>query len=332
MPRLRNLCMMTAALVLVRVGPATAAVSAMKQDVVRAKAALVDHDTAAAGRELRAASDSLVNSAVRSAPGAKAQLEASAREMKTLAEEAENGTLTGPERLEDACARAESALATAESANTTSLHTLFRDLGGDFKHLPSRDSLWVAAIGGGLALAVHPADSSFNQRLANDGGFFKTGNILGNGGTLLGASAAAYGIGRVTGNSRIAHTGLDLLRAQIVTETMVESLKYTVRRPRPDGSGGFSFPSGHAAMAFATATVLERHHGLKWAIPAYALASYVAMSRLHDNVHNLSDVMFGSAVGIIAGRTVTRHGRSNFALVPFATPHGRGLLVAYSWK
>ena len=33
-------------------------------------------------------------------------------------------------------------------------------------------------------------------------------------------------------------------------------------------------------------------------------------SRLHDNRHYLSDVVFGAAVGTIAGRTVTQHGRT----------------------
>jgi membrane-associated phospholipid phosphatase len=35
----------------------------------------------------------------------------------------------------------------------------------------------------------------------------------------------------------------------------------------------------------------------------YGIAAYVSASRLHENVHNVSDVMFGSAVGVIAGRT-----------------------------
>ena len=217
------------------------------------------------------------------------------------------------------------------SQSATSFHTLFSDLGSDFKHLPSGDSLLVGSIGGALAIGAHEIDSSVNQRLARDGGFFKAGNLIGSSETLMGASVAAYSLGRVTGHSRVAHVGLDLLRAQIVTETMVLSLKVTVRQPRPDGSSGFAFPSGHAAMAFATATVIQRHHGILWALPTYALATYVATSRLHDNVHYLSDVVFGAAVGTIAGRTVTRHGRSNFALVPFATPGGGGLLVARSW-
>ena len=54
----------------------------------------------------------------------------------------------------------------------------------------------------------------------------------------------------------------------------------------------------------------------------YAIASYVAASRLHDNVHYLSDVVFGAAVGSIAGRTVTEHGRETWTLVPTYTPDG----------
>jgi hypothetical protein len=40
---------------------------------------------------------------------------------------------------------------------------------------------------------------------------------------------------------------------------------------------------------------------------------------------DLSDVVFGAAVGDIAGRTVTRHGPRNFALMPMVVPGGAGL-------
>jgi hypothetical protein len=79
-------------------------------------------------------------------------------------------------------------------------------------------------------------------------------------------------------------------------------------------------------MAFATA--LERHFDWRLWLPAYTLASYVAISRLHDNVHYLSDVMAGSAVGIIAGRTVTRHGRTHFPVEVMAVPGGMGIIYA----
>jgi len=216
------------------------------------------------------------------------------------------------------------------SSTPTGLRTLFRDLGGDMKHLPSVDSAIVASIGGGLAIGLHPLDDDVNRKLADTGSFFKAGDIAGNTLTLMGASMTAYGLGRAFGDSKIAHVGLDLLRAQIVTEGLVESLKYTVERPRPDGSSGYSFPSGHAAVTFATATVLDRHHSWRISLPAYAFATYVATSRLHDNVHNLSDVAFGAALGTVVGRTVTRHGASNFALVPEPLRGGIALMFVRS--
>src|SRR6185436_7331888 len=96
-------------------------------------------------------------------------------------------------------------------------------------------------------------------------------------------------------------------------------------RTRPDGTAR-SFPSGHSSDTFAFATALERHLGWRYAVPAYTLASYVAISRLPANRHWFSDVVFGSTVGIIAGRTVTRHGRQ----FPVAVvPTDRGVAVAF---
>src|SRR6476469_7311503 len=115
---------------------------------------------------------------------------------------------------------------------------------------------------------------------------------------------------------------MDLLQAQIMTEVLVEPLKFAVHRERPDLSNHQSFPSGHAAVTFATAAVIERHLGWRRSLVAYGIASYVSASRLHDNRHYLSDVVFGAAVGSIAGRTVVSHGRDTWTLTPTATPGG----------
>jgi membrane-associated phospholipid phosphatase len=112
---------------------------------------------------------------------------------------------------------------------------------------------------------------------------------------------------------------------------LVDALKITVRRDRPDNSQGswnFSFPSGHSAQTFAGATVLERHLGWKKAVLAYVVAAYVASSRLHDNVHYVSDVAFGATIGTIAGRTVTRHGQNSWTFIPVSMPGGGGALLA----
>ena len=61
------------------------------------------------------------------------------------------------------------------------------------------------------------------------------------------------------------------------------------------------------------------------AIPTYLVATYVATSRLHENVHFASDVVLG-AEGIIIGRSVTWHGR-NFYASPMLLPKGAGIMV-----
>src|SRR5205085_10263250 len=131
--------------------------------------------------------------------------------------------------------------------------------------------------------------------------------ILGQFATLMTAASATYIVGRAKDEPRVSHVGMDLIRSIAISEGLTQSIKYTVRRERPDGSSKNSFPSGHASDTFAFATALERHLNWKYSIPAYVFASYVAISRLPANRHWLSDAVFGSAVGIIAGRTVTSH-------------------------
>jgi PAP2 superfamily protein len=193
----------------------------------------------------------------------------------------------------------------------TGVKALFKNLVDDAAHLPSRENALWAAFGGGLALAVHPADERVNEAMVNSTfahDFFKPGAVIGALPTLLGASIAVYTVGRVGDQPKVSHTGMDLIQALILSEGLVQGLKFATQRERPDGTAR-SFPSGHAADTFAFATALERHLGWRYAVPAYTLASYVAISRLPANRHWLSDVVFGSSVGIIAGRTVTRHGR-----------------------
>ena len=98
----------------------------------------------------------------------------------------------------------------------------------------------------------------------------------------LGASLVMYAVGRATGSSKTARVGADLFRAQALSQVMTQAIKVAVRRTRPDGTT-LSFPSGHTSATFASATVLQRHFGWKAGIPAYAVATYVATSRIEAN-------------------------------------------------
>jgi membrane-associated phospholipid phosphatase len=205
---------------------------------------------------------------------------------------------------------------------------IFQDLGGDFTRLPTRENGLLLGLGAGLAGLASPHDTELTSSMHGNEdakGFFGPGAYIGNFYLNLGASFATYAVGRATGNAKLAIVGADIARAQIVSQATTQGIKYIAGRTRPDGTDR-SFPSGHTSSAFATATVLQRHFGWKVGIPAYALAGYVGASRLHANKHYLSDVAFGAALGIVAGRTVTVGiGSTKFALAPIAAHGGVGI-------
>lgn len=66
------------------------------------------------------------------------------------------------------------------------------------------------------------------------------------------------------------------------------------------GDRSYSLPSGHAALAFATATGVALDDR-RLAGPAYAWATTVAAARLWHGVHYPSDVIAGAALGFVAG-------------------------------
>ena len=83
----------------------------------------------------------------------------------------------------------------------------------------------------------------------------------------------------------------------------VNTLKQTTHMMRPDGSNDHSFPSGHTATAFMTATMLTKEYGQKspWiGIGAYTAASATGLMRIANNKHWLSDVLTGAGIGILS--------------------------------
>lgn len=83
----------------------------------------------------------------------------------------------------------------------------------------------------------------------------------------------------------------------------VNSLKYSCRVMRPDGSTRNSFPSGHTATAFMMATMLHKEYGHRspwYSIGGYTLATATGVGRMLNNRHWMSDVMVGAGIGILA--------------------------------
>jgi membrane-associated phospholipid phosphatase len=131
----------------------------------------------------------------------------------------------------------------------------------------------------------------------------------------LAAAAVLAAAGGRTGRRAALHG----IASVAVTSALVNlGAKPLLRRRRPDRAAGevpvarhvsmpssTSFPSGHAASAFAFATGVG-HVSPAAAIPLRALAATVAYSRVHTGVHYPGDVVAGALVGSGLAQLVTR--------------------------
>lgn len=135
------------------------------------------------------------------------------------------------------------------------------------------------------------------------------------------ALGATYLYGRNQQNNKLANTALYGLESVVISDAIAGTLKLAGHRHRPntgdsattwDGpslsKSNQSFPSGHAATAFAMATVFASEYHDKKLMPqlSYGLASLTALSRINDNEHWASDVFVGAAIGYYTAKTVVR--------------------------
>jgi len=92
-----------------------------------------------------------------------------------------------------------------------------------------------------------------------------------------------------------------------ILAALVMSLKFTIRRKRPEGEWGaiyrntdpHSFPSGHAARSFLI-SIFAFSLGPDWLATILLIwAPLVSLARVSMGVHYLSDVIAGAVIGIL---------------------------------
>ncbi|HEY2551665.1 MAG TPA: phosphatase PAP2 family protein [Streptosporangiaceae bacterium] len=122
----------------------------------------------------------------------------------------------------------------------------------------------------------------------------------------LGIAAALAALGGPRGRRAAADGAISI---GVTSAAVNLGLKSLAGRPRPDrGTRGpfqrrrvimpdsTSFPSGHAASAFAFAYAVGRHLP-PLAVPVRLMAGAVAYSRVHSGVHYPGDVAVGAIIG-----------------------------------
>ncbi len=104
------------------------------------------------------------------------------------------------------------------------------------------------------------------------------------------AAGAALAIGDTEGLIQLSKSGA-------LTLGLTYGLKYTIDAERPNGDD-HSFPSSHASTSFATAEFIRGRYGWSYGLPAYAIATFIACSRVESNQHHTRDVIAGALIGI----------------------------------
>lgn len=122
--------------------------------------------------------------------------------------------------------------------------------------------------------------------------------------------------GKIEHNKKTEHNAYEIAGSVIIAAGATEAMKIVFNRERPfqkysdvypyQAENGQSFPSGHASLAFATATSLSLEYK-KWyiVVPAYAWACGVGYSRLYLGEHYPSDVIGAAVTG--AGSAIIAH-------------------------
>ena len=182
-------------------------------------------------------------------------------------------------------------------------------VGDLWSFLTVKDNGNLALLGFGLGLSAVGLDdlddAAFDMLEGDKMGKFNDGfHLIGSRSFLYPTLAGVFVVGKAVHDEGIAGTAAEITQALLLTDLMVTAGKEGVRRTRPDGSDTNSFPSGHTAGMFAIARVLDGKHGSKVGIPAYVLAACVAVSRIDQRRHYLSDVIAGATLGIIMGNIV----------------------------
>lgn len=203
------------------------------------------------------------------------------------------------------------------------------DLWHDTKRVfgnPVNVAILGVTLGGSIAIAQTGPDDTvedhYNRSHTFNEGWNETFATLGNPGLHFGVAGALYLAGHQMNDEKTYEVSRALFSALIINgvTTMVGQAASSDRSP--NGEWG-TFPSGHTSSSFAVASVMHQAYGPLAGIPLYGLSTLVAISRLDDREHYLSDVVMGAVLGTVIGHAVASGRDPEFfgwKVVPYADP------------
>jgi membrane-associated phospholipid phosphatase len=161
------------------------------------------------------------------------------------------------------------------------------------------------------------------------------GDYIGYGFLNLGYIAWATWYGHRYDDAKMKNNAELMARATLYASGTTLIFKSFIKEKRPGyPDDENSFPSGHASGAFSFASVIAARHGWVYGGAAYAMAGFIAVSRVNDDFHFLHDILAGITIGASFGWGVhynmEKGNNSWFTLIP-APDNGVGLAMGWSF-
>jgi membrane-associated phospholipid phosphatase len=158
------------------------------------------------------------------------------------------------------------------------------------------------------------------------GGFSNTLTTLGDPEVTIPVLLGTYGYSLWKQDEELHRLSGTLISAYTLTTASTLLIKAAVNTDRPSNQsarGRYGFPSYHTSSTFALAAVVDEYYGPGVGLPAYTVAGLIGWSRIDTRNHDLSDVVFGAALGFVIGKSVAgTHLRNDgrVRILPYAHP------------
>ncbi|WP_033960449.1 phosphatase PAP2 family protein [Psychroserpens jangbogonensis] len=135
------------------------------------------------------------------------------------------------------------------------------------------------------------------------------------------ANAGLYGFGLITKNEKIRKTSILIISSSITTGLIQSITKTVVGRARPGSdldhldfdpfsnqARYHSFPSGHTALSITMSHAIAKQFENTWVkIGIYSVGAIPPISRLIDDAHWITDVVFSTALSIIVVDSIDKY-------------------------
>ncbi len=188
-------------------------------------------------------------------------------------------------------------------------------VGHDAKQIVTAQNAAIlgVALGGALVIRddldgqVREDTAQHPQRWGNTSEFL---GYLGNAEAQVPVLLAIHATSLMNDNEELHRLSTTMLSTYAINGLSTLAIKGIANTDRPTdrwNDGEYGFPSFHTSSSTAIAAVLDEYYGPSAGLPAYALAGLIGWSRIDQRDHDLSDVVFGAAMGYVIGKTVARH-------------------------